>query len=209
MSVAPGYLLDAVRDFGRLAPLVVEIGSGTGDAVVQGAQARPGTNFLAVEVYRPGLAATLAKIVRHDLTNVRLVQADAVQVLQHMLVRGGVAEIWVFFADPWHKNRHHKRRLVNPGFAELAASRLAPGGTLRLATDWADYARQMRDVVAGCGSLINPHGCPPPFHTSGGGISVDLEDGFAPRFEGRVMTRFEQKALAVGRAIYDLELRRA
>src|ERR1039458_1625141 len=93
MSVAPGYLLDAGRDFGRVAPLVVEIGSGTGDAVIQGAQVRPGTNFLAVEVYRPGLAATVAKIVRHNLTNVRLVQADAVQVLKHMLRRGSAAEI--------------------------------------------------------------------------------------------------------------------
>ena len=209
MSVAPGYVLDAVRDFGRVAPLVVEIGSGTGDAVVGAAQSRPGTNFLAVEVYRPGLAATVAKIVRHDVTNVRLVQADAVQVLRHMLARGSVAEIWVFFADPWHKNRHHKRRLVNPGFAELAASRLVPEGALRLATDWADYARQMRDVVAGCDSLTNRHGGPPPPHTPGGGISVDLEEGFAPRFEGRAMTSFEQKALAVGRTIYELELRRA
>ncbi|HYO19617.1 MAG TPA: tRNA (guanosine(46)-N7)-methyltransferase TrmB, partial [Dermatophilaceae bacterium] len=87
----------------------------------------------------------------------------------------------------------HKRRLVNPGFAELAASRLAPGGALRLATDWADYARQMRDVLTGCGSLANPYG----------------GDGFAPRFEGRVMTRFEQKALASGSTIYDLELRRS
>jgi tRNA (guanine-N7-)-methyltransferase len=197
MSVAPGYGLDAVRDFGRIAPLVVEIGSGTGDAVVQCALARPGTNFLGVEVYRPGLAATLAKIVLHNLTNVRLVQADAVQVLEHMLGRGSVAEIWVFFADPWHKNRHHKRRLVNPGFAELAASRLEPGGTLRLATDWADYARQMRDVLATCDSLINPH------------ETVDPRAGFAPRFDGRVMTPFERKGLESGRTIYDLELRRA
>jgi tRNA (guanine-N7-)-methyltransferase len=209
MSVAPGYRLDAERDFGRVAPLVVEIGSGTGDAVVQGAQARPGTNFLAVEVYRPGLAATVAKIVRHDLTNVRLVQADAVQVLEHMLTGGSAAEIWVFFADPWHKNRHHKRRLVNPGFAELAASALVRGGTLRLATDWADYARQMRDVLAGCGSLTNPYGELTSSPAPGGGISVDPGAGFAPRFEGRVTTRFEQKALACGRTIYDLELRRA
>ena len=193
MSVAPDHLLDQVRDFGRVAPLVVEIGSGTGDAVIQGALTSPGTNFLAVEVYRPGMAATLAKIVRHDLTNVRLVQADAVQVLEHMLGQRSVAEIWVFFADPWHKNRHHKRRLVNPGFAELAASRLRSAGKLRLATDWADYARQMRDILDACGSLINPHG----------------GAGFAPRFEGRMMTRFEQKALALGSPIFDLELRRA
>jgi tRNA (guanine-N7-)-methyltransferase len=199
MSVAEGYLLDPVRDFGRVAPLVVEIGSGTGDAVIQGALASPGKNFLAVEVYRPGMAATLAKIIRHDLTNVRLVQADAVQVLEHMLGQGSVAEIWVFFADPWHKNRHHKRRLVSPEFAELAASRLVSGGTLRLATDWADYARQMRDVLAGCGSLTNRYD---------GGLA-DLETGFAPRFAGRAMTRFEQKALSHGSAIYDLELRRA
>jgi tRNA (guanine-N7-)-methyltransferase len=209
MSVAPGYLLDAGRDFGRVAPLVVEIGSGTGDAIIQGAQARPGTNFLAVEVYRPGLAATVAKIVRHDLTNVRLVQADAVQVLKHMLVRGNAAEIWVFFADPWHKNRHHKRRLVNPGFADLAASRLAPGGTLRLATDWADYAKQMRDVLAACESLTNPHGGELTAHGQAGSVEVDMETGFAPRFEGRVMTRFEYKALELGRTVYDLELRRA
>jgi len=215
MSVAPGYLLDAERDFGRVAPLVVEIGSGTGDAVVQGAQANPGTNFLAVEVYRPGMAATLAKIVRHGLTNVRLVQADAVQVLEHMLGVGSVAEIWVFFADPWHKNRHHKRRLVNPGFAELAASRLALGGTLRLATDWADYAMQMRAVLTTCGSLTNPYdGALTAFHAPGGDTVANretghLEAGFAPRYQGRVLTRFEEKGLASGRIIYDLEVRRA
>jgi tRNA (guanine-N7-)-methyltransferase len=208
MSVAPGYLLDPVRDFGRVAPLVVEIGSGTGDAVVQGAQARPGTNFLAVEVYRPGLAATVAKIVRADLTNVRLVQADALQVLKHMLGQGSVGEIWVFFADPWHKNRHHKRRLVNSGFADLAASRLSPGGTLRLATDWADYATQMRDVLSACGSLTNPHAAHGP-PLGSGRTCGGLETGYAPRFQGRAMTRFEQKAHALGRPIYDLELRRA
>jgi tRNA (guanine-N7-)-methyltransferase len=192
-SVARGFVLDPVRDFGRVAPLVVEIGSGTGDAVVKGAQASPGTNFLAVEVYRPGLAATVAKIVQHNLSNVRLVEADAVQVLKHMLRPASVAEMWVFFPDPWHKMRHHKRRLVNPAFAELAASRLVAGGTMRLATDWLDYAEQMRDVLDACSSLTNPHGD---------------ATGFAPRFEGRVMTRFEEKGLASGRVIYDLEVRR-
>jgi tRNA (guanine-N7-)-methyltransferase len=211
MSVAPGYLLDPLRDFGRVAPLVVEIGSGTGDAVIQGALASPGTNFLAVEVYRPGLAVTVAKIVRHGLTNVRLVHADAMQVLEHMLGPGSAAEIWVFFADPWHKNRHHKRRLVTPEFAELTASRLAPGGTLRLATDWVDYARQMRDVLTACGSLTNPYaGLVPPQPEGAARVGPGVpETGFAPRFAGRGMTRFEQKALASGSAIYDLELRRA
>jgi tRNA (guanine-N7-)-methyltransferase len=192
-SVAPGFVLDPMRDFGRVAPLVVEIGSGTGDAVVHGALASPGSNFLAVDVYRPGLAATVAKIVQHQLTNVRLVDADAVQVLKHLLGPASVAEMWVFFADPWHKNRHHKRRLVNPAFADLAASRLSEGGTMRLATDWLDYAEQMRDVLDACDSLTNPY--------------ADVL-GFAPRFEGRVMTRFEEKGLVSGRAIYDLEVRR-
>ena len=198
MSVAPGFELDAAREFGKVAPLVVEIGSGTGDAVVQAAMSRPGTNFLAVDVYATGLAATVTKIVHHNLTNVRLVHADAVQVLEHMLRPQSISELWIFFADPWHKNRHHKRRLVNRAFAELAASRLALGGTLRLATDWADYAIQMRDVLAACESLTNPHV----------GRSMHSATGFAPRFEGRVITRFEQKGLESGRAIYDLELRR-
>ena len=197
-SVAPGFALDAERDFGRVAPMVVEIGSGTGDAVVCGALARPGMDFLAVEVYRPGLAATVAKIVHHNLTNVRLVDADAMQVLKHMLVPASVAEIWVFFADPWHKVRHHKRRLVNAGFAELAASRLVGGGTLRLATDWADYAQQMRDVFAASDSFTNPFGG-----------RADVLGGFAPRFEGRAMTRFEEKGIASGHSIYDLEVRRS
>jgi tRNA (guanine-N7-)-methyltransferase len=201
MSVAPGFELDAATEFGRVAPLVVEIGSGTGDAVVEAALSRPGTNFLAVEVYASGLAATVTKIVDRNLRNVRLVHADAVDVLEHMLKPLSVAELWIFFADPWHKNRHRKRRLVNPAFAELAASRLALGGTLRLATDWADYAIQMRDVLASCDSLTNPH-VDQSMHSEPG------RTGFAPRFEGRVMTRFEQKGLESGRAIYDLELRR-
>ena len=136
-----------------MAPLVVAIGSGPGDAVVHGALTRPGTNFLAVEVYRPGLAATVGKISRHDLTNVRLVQADAVQVLKHMLGQGSAAEIWVFFADPWHKNRHRKGRMVNAGFAERAAPRPEPGRTLRVAAARAGHRRPVRHA---------PPACPPP-----------------------------------------------
>ncbi|MEP7034388.1 MAG: tRNA (guanosine(46)-N7)-methyltransferase TrmB [Actinomycetota bacterium] len=201
MSVAPGFELDLVREFGRVAPLVVEIGSGTGDAVVHGAVSTPGSDFLAVEVYANGLASTVTKIVHHELGNIRLVHADAVDVLKHLLKPQSVAELWIFFADPWHKNRHAKRRLVNPAFAELASSRLAPGGTLRLATDWADYAMAMRNVFAACDSLTNPH-------VDAVADSAAGRTGFAPRFEGRVMTRFEEKGLASGRAIYDLELRR-
>jgi tRNA (guanine-N7-)-methyltransferase len=207
MSVAPGFVLDQMRDFGRVAPLVVEIGSGTGDAIVHGARARPDTNFLGVEVYRRGLAATMAKIAHQGLTNVRLVQADGVQVLEHMVRPASVAEMWVFFADPWHKLRHHKRRLVNAAFAELAASRLSKGGLLRLATDWADYATQMRDVLADCQSLTNSYAATAP--AAGSKDCSAQAIGFSERYEGRAMTLFERKGLALGRTIYDLELRRA
>ena len=201
-SVDPAFRLDAAAAFGRVAPLVVEVGSGAGDAVVHAAAARPETDFLAVEVYRPGVAQTLAKVGAQGLGNVRVVQADAVDVLGTMLPEGSVEQVWVFFPDPWHKSRHVKRRLVTPGLADLVARCLAPQGLWRLATDWADYARQMRDVAE-----ASPH-----FTNRYAGQLASADDprgGFAPRFEGRVMTRFERKGLAVGRTVFDLCLERA
>ena len=200
-SVAPGFRLDAEREFGRAAPLVVEVGAGAGDAVVHAARSCPGTDFLAVEVYRPGVAQTLAKVGAQGLTNVRLVQADAVDVLSTMLARASVAEVWVFFPDPWHKSRHHKRRLVTAELAALVGGALVPGGWWRLATDWAGYARQMRDVGEAAPGFTNPYA---------GRLACedDPVGGYAPRFDGRVMTRFERKGLAVGRPVFDLCFRR-
>jgi tRNA (guanine-N7-)-methyltransferase len=201
-SVAPEHRLDAAAVFGRVAPLVVEVGSGAGDAVVHAATARPEADFLAVEVYRPGVAQTLAKVGAQGLTNVRVVQADAVDVLGTMLPPGSVEQVWVFFPDPWHKSRHVKRRLVTPELAELVAGCLAPQGLWRLATDWADYAAQMRDVAEASRHFTNRY--------AGRLASAqDPRGGFAPRFEGRVMTRFERKGLAVGRQVFDLVLDRA
>lgn len=122
-SVHPDYTFDAEAVFGRKAPpLIVEIGSGLGDAVVHAAEQNPDKDFLAVEVYTPGLANTIIKINSRGLTNVRVVEANAPpEVLESMLPEGSVSELWVFFPDPWHKARHHKRRLIQPAFASVAA----------------------------------------------------------------------------------------
>jgi tRNA (guanine-N7-)-methyltransferase len=189
-SVADAYRLDPVDIFGRRAPLVLEIGSGSGDTVVRAAAEHPGWDFLAVEVYRPGVAQTLSRLGAAGATNVRLVQADAVDVLRTALPGVQLQEVWTFFPDPWPKARHHKRRLVTAATAALVAGRLAPGGLWRLATDWPDYAEQMLEAGAACPLLSNPYG------------------GFAPRYEGRPVTRFERKGVAVGRPIADLTFER-
>lgn len=196
-SVDPDYVFDAGTAFGREAPLIVEIGSGVGEAVIEAAREHPERNFLAIEVYTPGIAQTLMQIGRHDLSNIRLIQANAPEVLETTLPAGSVDELWVFFPDPWHKARHHKRRLVSPHFAELAARVVKPGGLWRLATDWADYAEVMRGVGDSSSSFTNVHA----------GERTSEEDpagGWAPRFEGRALTGFEKKAGEAGRDIHDL-----
>ncbi|MCF4119753.1 tRNA (guanosine(46)-N7)-methyltransferase TrmB [Antribacter sp. KLBMP9083] len=199
-SVAPGFVLDPVLEFGREAPLVVEIGSGLGEAVVAAAAADPGRDHLAVEVYEPGLAQTVLRAEKagrergtEGLPNLRLVQANAAELLEGAVPEGAVDELWVFFPDPWHKSRHHKRRLVTPSFARLAARVLRPGGHWRLATDWAAYAEQMLEVAEECDAFRNAHG----------------SGAAAPRFEGRVLTSFEKKGGLAGRSITDLEFVRA
>ncbi len=199
-SVAPGSRFDPSEAFGRTAPLVVEIGSGVGEALVHAARQQPDVDFLGVEVYRPGMARTLGTLARDGLTNVRLVRADGVDVLEHWVVPGTLAEVWTYFPDPWPKVKHHKRRLVDDAFALVVARSLAPGGIWRLATDWEPYARQMRDVIRACPALTNPHDRAPS-----GCVGSDEDDrGFAPRFEGRPVTKFERKGAEAGRTVRDL-----
>ncbi|MBZ4488678.1 tRNA (guanosine(46)-N7)-methyltransferase TrmB [Microbacterium sp. cx-55] len=186
-SIAPGAEIDPEAVWGRRAPLIVEIGSGQGHAIMHAATTRPDADFLAVEVFRAGLARTMLDAERADVRNLRLVEANAPEVLAHLLPAASVDELWIFFPDPWHKNKHTKRRLVQPEFAPLAARVLRPGGTLRLATDWEDYAVQMRDVLDRADDLTR-----------------GFEGDWAPRFEGRVRTAFERKGERVGRAIRDL-----
>lgn len=183
-SVDPGFVLDPEAVFGRTGRLVVEVGSGQGEAVAHAAVESPETSFLAVEVYRPGVAQTLQRLRTTGSTNVRLMQVDAAVLLGSTIAPESVDELWLFFPDPWHKAKHTKRRLVTPGFADLVARALRPGGVWRLATDWADYARQMREVLG-----ASEH------------FDVDLD---APRFAGRPVTSFERKGTEKGREIVDI-----
>jgi len=140
--------------FGREAPLVVEIGIGDGTALVANAAAHPDCNLLGIEVYRPGLGSALRAVEERGLRNVRLVQADAREVLERDLPRDSIDLLLIFFPDPWPKKRHHKRRLVRPDFLEIARDRLRPGGHLYLATDWVDYADHAREALAAVTGLV-------------------------------------------------------
>ena len=184
----PGFELRSW--FGRDAPLVVEIGSGVGEATAALAAARPWADVLAFEVWRPGVAATFLELERLGVTNVRLCSVDAVWSMRHLVAPESVVELWTFFPDPWPKQRHRRRRLVTASFASLAASRLVPGGWWRLATDWSGYAEQMTAVLGAEPLLANGY------------------DGPAPRFAGRPLTRFERKGRSEGRPITDLAYRR-
>jgi len=177
--------------FGRSAPRVLEIGFGMGQATAQIASARPGIDFIGVEVHEPGVGALLRLVGEQQLTNVRIIQHDAVEVLERMVAPASLAGVHVFFPDPWHKKRHHKRRLIQPPLVNLLASRLAPGGYLHCATDWEPYAQQMLEVL-GAESLL-----------------VNTADGFAPRPEHRPLTKFENRGLKLGHGVWDLVFRRA
>jgi tRNA (guanine-N7-)-methyltransferase len=179
--------------FGRAAPLVLEIGSGMGESTAVLAAAAPDVDHIAVEVYEPGLAQLLMRIAAAELTNVILLRGDAVALLRELVPPASLAGIRVFFPDPWPKRRHRKRRLVRPDFAALAASRLEPGGILHLATDWDDYAVQMRAVCDAEPSLEN--------------LAADQPGGWMPRPEWRPVTKFEQRALLEGREVHDLMYR--
>ena len=169
--------------FGRDAPLIVEVGSGIGESTAALAAARPSYDVLALEVWLPGVADGLGRVAEAGVSNVRFCSVDAVWSMEHLVAEGSLAGLWSFFPDPWPKKRHHKRRLVNAGFAHLAATRLAPGATWRLATDWADYAEQMREVLD---------------------AEPLLTGGVTARWDERPVTRFERKGLAAGRVITDL-----
>jgi tRNA (guanine-N7-)-methyltransferase len=178
---------DPARWFGREAPLIVEIGSGNGEALAALAAARPAYDVLAFEVWRPGIASTFLELEERGVGNVRLLAVDAVWCLEHLFAPEQLAELWTFFPDPWHKKRHHKRRLVSPSFASVAASRLQPGGLWRLATDWGDYAEKIEEVL---------------------GAEPLLTGGRTERWGERPVTKFERRALAEGRSIADLCYRR-
>ncbi len=182
--------LDAAAAFGRSAPLVLEIGFGMGEATAHIARVRPQDNFLCCEVHEPGVGALLKRIGEQDIHNIRILQHDAVVVLEHMLAPGSLDGVHIFFPDPWHKKRHHKRRLIQPPLVQLLASRLQPGGYIHLATDWQDYAEQMLAVLSAEPLLANA-----------------VAD-YAPRPDTRPLTKFEQRGIRLGHGVWDLLFRR-
>ena len=182
--------LDPTAVFGRSAPLVVEIGFGMGQATAQIAALSPDADFIGIEVHPPGVGALLQRIDAEGLTNLRLVQHDAVAVLEQMIEPATLAGVHVFFPDPWHKKKHHKRRLIQPAFVSLLASRLGPAGALHCATDWQPYAEQMLAVLSAEPTLANT--C----------------EAYAPRPAYRPLTKFEQRGLKLGHGVWDLVFKR-
>lgn len=182
----PALDLDAVFD--RRAPRVLEIGFGNGDALLATASAEPDKDFIGIEVHGPGVGRLLKNAAEAGTGNLRVVQHDAVEVLEHALPPASLDEIRVFFPDPWPKKKHHKRRLIQPGFVALLHSRLRPGGRLHLATDWPPYAEHMLAVLSAAPGLRNLAG----------------NGGFVPRPESRPLTHFEQRGLKLGHPVFDL-----
>nr|NLI51319.1 tRNA (guanosine(46)-N7)-methyltransferase TrmB [Propionibacterium sp.] len=189
-SIAPDAAVDWAAVFGRTAPLVVEIGPGRGESLVALAERHPELDIVAFEVFEPAVASALSRAARHGVPNVRFVVANGAEGLERLFGPGHVHELWTFFPDPWHKARHHKRRLVGPDLADLAVSRLGASGRWRLATDWPDYADWMRATLDAHPGLENEHA------------------GWAPRWAERPVTKYEARGLAAGRTIRDLTYRR-
>ena len=184
-------ILDFDARFGRAGPRVLEIGFGMGQSLVAMAAAAPASNFVGIEVHRPGVGKLLHSMVEQDVDNIRVYCHDAVEVLRDCIPPASLDCIQIFFPDPWHKKKHNKRRLIQSPFVALLASRLKPGGTLHLATDWEDYARQMMDVLSAEPALANEFG----------------EGAFAPRPDHRPLTKFELRGERLGHGVWDLVFR--
>lgn len=185
--------LDLDAAFGRsadVAPKILEIGFGMGETTATVAAANPHNDYLGIEVHTPGVGALLLRIEELAITNLRIIQHDAHEVLEHMIAPSLLSGAHIFFPDPWPKKRHHKRRLVQPALVSLLASRLAPGGYLHCATDWEEYAEQIKDVLAAEPLLEN------------------TADAYAPRPDYRPLTKFEQRGLRLGHGVWDLVFRR-
>jgi tRNA (guanine-N7-)-methyltransferase len=179
-------LLDTAAVFGRTAPVVLEIGFGMGDATAKIAQTLPEVDFIGCEVHEPGVGALLKQIGDHDITNLRIIQHDAVEVLDHMIAPASLAGVHIFFPDPWHKTRHHKRRLIQAPLVAHLASRLAPGGYLHCATDWEPYAQQILEVLSNEPSLVN------------------TAPDYAEKPAYRPLTKFENRGIRLGHGVWDL-----
>jgi tRNA (guanine-N7-)-methyltransferase len=182
--------LDFRATFGRSAPVIVEVGSGMGETTARIARENPQNDYLAIEVHAPGVGSLLKRLAEESIGNVRVIRHDAVEVLRDMVPQGSLAGLHVFFPDPWPKKRHHKRRLVQPAFARLAAERLAPGGYIHVATDWQEYAEHVLAVLS-CEKLLR-----------------NTAEDYAPRPVSRPETKFERRGLKLGHAVWDIVFER-
>ena len=179
--------------FGRRAPRTLEIGFGNGEHLASLATAHPERDYLGVEVHRPGVGHLLMLAATKNLANIRVSTHDAVEVLRDQIAPGALDEVLVLFPDPWHKKRHHKRRLIQPPFVELVASRLAPGGVFKLATDWEPYAVQMLEVLSAAQAAVR---------------NLSPTGDWMPRPEERAPTRFEKRGARLGHGVWDLAFER-
>lgn len=185
-------MIDFAQLFSREGPLVLEIGFGMGTSLVAMAAAAPGSNFIGIEVHRPGVGKLLHSMAEQGVDNIRVYCHDAVEILRDCIPDQSLDTVQVFFPDPWHKKRHNKRRLIQPGFVQQLHAKLKPGGTLHLATDWEHYAEQMMEVMSVAEGYENIQG----------------EGQFAPRPEHRPLTKFEQRGERLGHGVWDLLFRR-
>ncbi len=184
----PETVLDPDEIFGRSARRTLEIGFGNGDALLKMAQLEPETDFIGIEVHRPGVGKLLLELEKNNLRNVRIFCTDAVSVINDCIPDWSLDRVLIFFPDPWHKQRHHKRRLVQEPFITSVAAKLKPGGTLHLATDWENYAEHMLKVVGNNTAFRNCAG----------------HGNYSPRPDYRPLTKFEQRGLRLGHGVWDL-----
>ncbi len=174
--------------FKRQAKTIVEIGFGMGDSLLAMAQTHPESNFIGIEVHKAGIGSLVAGLSDHSTRNVRIVTHDAVEAFKHHFAESSLWGVQIFFPDPWHKKRHHKRRLIQPSFIKLLSRRLKPGGFIHCATDWEDYAHHMLAVLSAEPSLCNQN----------------EKGGFAPRPLTRPFTKFERRGTRLGHGVWDL-----
>lgn len=184
--------IDFTQSFGRKVPLVLEIGFGMGHSLVEMAKNDPESDYIGIEVHGPGIGACLMEAEAQNVTNLRVIQHDAVEILEDCVADGSLSKVQIFFPDPWHKKRHHKRRLIRPDFVQLLQQKLMDGGILHLATDWENYAEHMLEVM----------------HAEKGWENLSPTNDYIPRPDSRPLTKFEKRGHRLGHGVWDMQFKK-